>query len=106
MPLAEGPLSCSRCGISSYSRSLRTMINGERLCSPCIRCEYFEDTDVPTCEGRPVAFVEPKPVGEFRPALLCVQHVFPWTQDMANLGPEWSITALSSEDARLLGSIQ
>lgn len=107
------PLACDRCGTSSLSRALRTMANSERLCTQCIRCEYYDDADsgrpmpgTSACEGMPVAFVEPKPVGQFKPALLCVEHVFPWTRDHEfHLGADWAIVAVSANAARALASI-
>lgn len=105
-------LVCDRCGISVMSRPLMTMANSERLCPKCRRCEYFDDADsrrpmpgTEQCPNPPVAFVEPKPAGQFYPALLCLEHVYVHIADHEfHLGSEWSIVAVSTDAARALAA--
>jgi hypothetical protein len=69
-------------------------------------CEYFLDSDHAACPDPVVAHVEPKPVGQFAPAALCVHHTFMWTRDHEfHLGSEWSIIAVSPQAARALASV-
>jgi len=85
---------------------------GSVACAKCKRaearphCQYFDDSDHERCPKPPCATVEPKPIGQFAPVTLCVEHTIPWTRDLANLGNDWSIVALSVDCARILGSLQ
>lgn len=78
-----------------------------------LRCEYFDDADsgrpmpgYEQCPNPVVAHVEPKPVGQFAPAALCLAHVFPHIHDHEfHLGYDWSIAAVSPDAARALSNV-
>jgi hypothetical protein len=73
-------------------------------------CEYFDDSDdgrIASCPNPVVAHVEPKPIGQFAPAALCLKHVFAHIRDHAfHLGDDWSIVAVSPEAARALSQVK
>lgn len=66
-------------------------------------CQYFFDSDHEQCPNPVDCAVEPRPVGQFAPALLCAEHAHDWIDDMAwNFGTDWAVTPLTEDGAERL----
>ncbi len=66
-------------------------------------CQYFADTDYTPCPNPVDCAVEPRPAGQFAPALLCAQHANDWIDDHAfHLGNDWVVVALTEDGAERL----